>query len=308
MLIYEKLNSYLGADEFPSNNASMSNNGYEFNMFWRIIKSNNFNFDVSFNIAKTENEITSIKGDKMETKLPMYSIINQVGEEANSFYGFIYEGVFESAEEALSANLVNDVGIPYMAGDAKFMDVSGPDGAPDNVINSYDKQILGSGMPDLFGGLSVSISYKNWNLNTLWSFVRGNEVFNYIRYQNEKMTDLSNQSISTLRRWSYDGQVTDIPKAKWNDPIGNSAFSSRWIEDGSYIRCKTIMLSYKVPSINKVFMDLTIYASASNLFTFSNYLGYDPEFSYSLGSGIQGVDYGLMPQSKNIMIGINLGL
>jgi hypothetical protein len=291
-----------------SNNADMVNRVYEFNVFGRLMNTGNFTFDLGFNLAKIDNEITNIAGGEIVTEMPGFSVINRIGEKANSFYGYSYEGVFSTTEEAQAANLVNRFGLPFTAGDAKFRDISGPDGEPDGIINDYDKMVLGSGRPDLFGGVNVSISYKNLSLSTLWQFAYGKEIFNYIRYQNEKMADLSNQSITTLRRWSYEGHETDMPKAKMGDPVGNSAFSSRWLEDGSYVRCQNIMLSYKMPERFNVFNDLTIFGNVVNPFTFTKYLGYDPEFSYSYNTFVQGADYGLMPQSRKIMFGVKIGL
>ena len=308
MLVYERLSSYIGNEYYPSNNADMVNKVYEFNVFGRVINTGNFKFDLSLNLAKIENEITDITGGEIVTEIPGFAVINRIGEKANSFYGYSYEGVFSTTEEAKAANLVNRYGVPFTAGDAKFKDISGPGGVPDGIINDFDRMVLGSGRPDLFGGVNLSISYKNLSLSTLWQFVYGKEIFNYIRYQNERMADISNQSITTLRRWSYEGHETDMPKAKLGDRVGNSDFSSRWLEDGSYVRCQNIMLSYKMPEKFILFNDFTIFGNVVNPFTFTKYLGYDPEFSYSYSTFVQGADYGLMPQSRKIMFGVKIGL
>jgi TonB-linked SusC/RagA family outer membrane protein len=308
LLIYENLSSFIGDNNFPSNNASMVNRGYEIHGFGRVINTPDFNLDLGFNIARIENEITDIKGGQMVTEMPGFAVINRIGENANSFYGFIYEGIFASTEEARAANLVNSVGVPFRAGDVVYRDISGPEGVPDGIINDYDKVPLGSGRPDVFGGTELNISYKNWSLSSLWQFALGNDIFNYVRFQNEKMTDLSNQSITTLRRWSYEGHETDIPKARWGDPVGNSAFSSRWIDDGSYLRCKNIILAYNLPEGIFMLRDLTVFTYMVNPFTFTRYIGYDPEFSYSFHNFSQGVDYGLMPLSRQVMAGVKIGL
>ena len=139
-------------------------------------------------------------------------------------------------------------------------------------------------------------------------FVYGNEVFNYTRYLNERMADLSNQSSNVLQRWQFEGDITDVPRALWNDPVGNSDFSSRWIEDGSFIRLKYLTLSYSIPGKFLVFKNADFYITATNLITFDKYLGYDPEFSYSYNAMQQGVDYGLIPQTRQIIFGATVGL
>jgi hypothetical protein len=122
------------------------------------------------------------------------------------------------------------------------------------------------------------------------------------------MTGLENQSQDVLNRWQYNGQITNVPRALWDDPIGNSSFSTRWIEDGSYFRVKNISLSYRIPDQFLTFRNAEFYISVNNILTVSRYLGYDPEFSYSYSQANQGVDYGLAPQSRQFIAGIKVGL
>jgi len=236
------------------------------------------------------------------------SVINRVGEPANSFYGYRFQGVFSSQAEADAAGLLSDRGVSFGAGDAVFENVPDENGSTDQYINSNDKQILGSFEPDFFGGVFLNTRYKNFTLNIFIQGVYGNEVFNFVRYQNEKMTDLSNQGVKVLQRWQYEGQETTIPKATWDDPVGNNAFSDRWIEDGSYLRLKELTLSYSVKKKLLSINNLKIFVTATNLFTLTGYKGYDPEFSYSAGLLYQGIDYGKMPQTRGIMGGIKIGL
>src|SRR5690606_7904655 len=128
------------------------------------------------------------------------------------------------------------------------------------------------------------------------------------RFRNESMSGIENQSATVLNRWHYEGHVTDVPRALWNDPIGNSAFSSRWIEDGSFLRLKNVTLSYTIPKEFLSFRDAQFYITASNLYTWSKYLGYDPEFGYTQMQLNQGIDYGLTPQPRQFILGIKLGL
>jgi hypothetical protein len=203
---------------------------------------------------------------------------------------------------------MNDRGMYYGAGDAIYKDISGPDGLSDGIINEYDKTIIGSSNPDFFGGLTTVFTYKRFSLSGTLQYVVGPEVFNYVRYKNERMIDLSNQSVNVLNRWQHDGQETNVPRAVWDDPMGNTEFSSRWIEDGSYLRVKNITISYRVRTKFLFLRNAEVYVSANNLFTKTDYLGYDPEFAYSHSQIYQGVDYGLPPHVKQFIAGIKIGL
>ena len=308
MLILTPLKSYFGYSYRPENGGKMQNTGTEMNTFIRVIDGRSFKWDIQANISKVKNEILSLTGDKLISQVEGAEIVNQVGFPANSFYGYIFEGVYDSEEEAKTANLRNDKLVRYSAGDAIYVDLSGPEGMPDGIINQYDKTAIGSSMPNVYGGVQNTFTYKKWTLNTLINFVSGNDIFNYVRFKNESMTGLENQSASVLSRWQYEGQDSGIPRALWNDPIGNSSFSTRWIEDGSYLRIQNISLSYRIPNKFLQFRNAEFYVSANNVFIFSKYLGYDPEFSYSYSHAEQGIDYGQTPQARQFIIGIKLGL
>lgn len=308
MLIHRPMKPYFGYDFMSINGGEARNRGIDIGLFIRVLDRGHFKWDLSGTWSAVQNEIVRMEGDRFLVEMEGAEIINQPGYQANSFYGYIYEGVYSTSQEALDANLLNDKFMPYQAGDAIFTDLSGPEGVPDGIINQYDKTILGSSLPSQFGGLENTIHYKNWSLSAFVHFVRGNEVFNYVRYLNERMSDLDNQSINVLNRWQYEGHQTDVPRADWNDPMGNASFSSRWIEDGSFVRLKNITLTYKLDQKFLAFRNAKIYVSAINLFTLSNYMGYDPEFGYSRSQMDQGIDYGLSPLTRQFLAGIKLGL
>jgi TonB-linked SusC/RagA family outer membrane protein len=308
MLIFAPLEAYFGFDYRPENGGKMQNQGFDLSVFFRLIDRPSFKWDVQASYSQVKNEVLEIKGDKLVTKLKVAEIVNMPGEQANSFYGYIYKGVYASAEQAEQANMVNDRYQKYQAGDAIYEDISGPNGQPDGVINNYDKTVIGSSMPESYGGFSNTFTYKRWALNAFIQFSNGNEVFNYLRYTNENMMGLGNQSTKILDRWQYDGHQTEIPRALYGDYIGNSDFSTRWIEDGSYLRIKNVSLSYTIPGEWLVFKNAQFYVAASNLLTLTNYIGYDPEFAFSSAHVTQGIDYGLTPQPRQFVIGIKLGL
>lgn len=308
ILIYKPLESYYGYEFMPVNGGEVSNKGIDVGIFFRIIDQANFKWDLSGTWSTVQNEVMRMEGDRILTELEGAEIINEPGYEANSFYGYIFDGVYSTSQEAQEANLLNDKYKPYQAGDAIFRDLSGPEDAPDGIINHYDKTIIGSSLPSHFGGIDNTIKYKNWSLSAFVHFVVGNEVFNYVRYLNERMSGLDNQSINVLNRWQYEGHQTDVPRASWNDPTGNASFSTRWIEDGSFLRLKNLSLAYTLDRKFLAFRNAKFYVSAINLVTLSNYLGYDPEFGYSRSQIDQGIDYGLSPQTRQFLAGIKLGL
>lgn len=308
MLIYEPQSAYIGFETLPTNEGELLNRGWEGSFSSRVCNTKRFRWDLGVNLNWMKSELMEIRSGSLINEFPGGEYISSVGNPLLSFWGFVYNGVFKDSETALEANLVNKKGLPFRAGDAIFEDLSGPDGTADGIINDYDKTIIGSPIPDFYGGLYSSMAYLRWSLNIQLQFVHGNDVFNYLRSQNEKMSDLSNQGTYVLNRWHYEGQETDVPQAAWDDPVGNSAFSTRWIEDGSYLRIKDITLAYTIPDKFLAFNNASFYFTVSNLLTFTHYYGYDPEFSYSFETIQQGIDYGLAPHTRKFMIGIKVGL
>ena len=136
----------------------------------------------------------------------------------------------------------------------------------------------------------------------------GNDVYNYMRQQFESGSRFMNQTTAMTRRWQNEGQQTDIPRVAFQDPMGNARFSDRWIEDGSYLRLKTVTLSYRLPITSTFIQGLQFWVQTNNLFTLTKYLGTDPEFAFS-GSVIgQGIDLGRLSQSRSLVAGIKINL
>ena len=133
-------------------------------------------------------------------------------------------------------------------------------------------------------------------------------MYNYTRAQLESMSNAYNQTDAVLNRWRTNGQVTSIPKATWGDPMGNARFSNRWIEDGSYLRLRTVTFSYDVPLKSAFFKYATAYVTGNNLVTLTHYKGYDPEFSATESIFGQGVDNTLEPQVRSVQVGFRFGL
>ena len=168
--------------------------------------------------------------------------------------------------------------------------------------------VIGNPNPDIYGNLFTRLSYKGLSLDVNFNYSVGNDVYNYYRQQLESGSSFYNQTTAMLNRWTVDGQLTDIPAVAYGDPVGNSRFSDRWIEDGSYLRLKDITLSYNVPVSASWLQGLTVWASGTNLVTLTKYLGSDPEFSFSNNVLYQGIDNGLLGQSRSFQVGVKINL
>ncbi len=157
----------------------------------------------------------------------------------------------------------------------RFTDVNG-----DKVIDSKDRMVIGNPNPELTGSISANIAYKRFSLQGLFNFSVGNDLYNGVRYNLEKMSGYENQSVAIENRWRTEGQVTNHAKSGMGNPMGNAEFSDRWIENGSYLRLKSLVLGYdfNVEKMNYI-KAIKLYATANNLFTVTDYLGFDPEFS-----------------------------
>ncbi|QIL38260.1 hypothetical protein G7074_02570 [Pedobacter sp. HDW13] len=285
----------------------MQTSGLDFGLNTRILNKT-FKWDLGLNLGLYRNKIQSLPGgNDIVTSYANGSYITRVGQAANLFYGQRTNGVYATDAEAAAAGLsiVNSAGatVPFKGGDMRFIDTNG-----DKIINNADRVVIGNPNPDLFGSFNNTLGYKNWTLDVLVSFVLGNDIYNYTRAMLESGSTYYNQSDIMRNRWRGEGQVTNVPKASYGDPMGNTRFSDRWIEDGSYLRLRSVNLTYNVPLKTKAIKYAKIYATGNNLFTLTNYLGYDPEFSATGSIFTQGVDTTLEPQFRSVQLGVRIGL
>jgi hypothetical protein len=197
----------------------------------------------------------------------------------------------------------NGSAVAFKGGDVRFIDANG-----DKLIDDRDRQVIGNPNPDFFGSIVNSLSWKSFSLETFFTFTQGNDIYNYTRRQLESQSNFNNQTTAVLNRWRNDGHVTSMPRASLGDPLGNSRFSDRWIEDGSYFRLRSATLSYNLPIKTNFLRYSVLYITGNNLFTLTNYLGYDPEMSGTSSALGQGVDITLEPQFKSLQVGVKFGL
>ena len=308
MLVYESLATTTGFTSVLTNGGSMETKGIELSLNTRIINHKNFKWDLGINIGTYKNKILAVPNGSLTTDYAGATILTANGNAANVFYGYTSKGVFATEAAATAAGLQkrNPDGsfTAFKAGDIQFADLNG-----DKVIDANDRSAIGNPNPDFVGGITSRWVYKNFAIDALFTFSQGNDAFNYIRYKLESVSTTENQLISVNNRWRTDGQVTNMPKATFGDPMGNSRFSDRWIEDASYFRLRTLSLSYNVPIRKpKFFTGINIYLAAQNLFTLTAYKGFDPEFSARPSVFAQGIDTGLDPIFRSATFGVRLGL
>lgn len=294
---YKKTSDMLMTITLPAGSAPARtlnyNGGTIINKGWEIsVKSVNFrgkfSWDTDFNISFNKNKLESLRLTQvyytaMTTDyVNDYVVRNVPGRPLGSFYGYVAEGVDPET------------------GDMIYKDVN-----KDGVISASDRTYIGDPNPDFTFGLTNNFSWKGFNLNILLQGSVGNDIYNVSRMETEGMYDGKNQSTKVLDRWRVPGQITSVPKAGWN--IKNSSY---FVEDGSYLRVKSISLSYDVPKriISKLGISrLQPYFTASNLLTWTSYSGMDPEVNqYGNNGAVQGLDWGTYPLNRSFVFGLKL--
>ena len=295
MLIWKKGPAWIGNRyDAQANIGEVRNTGLEITL-GHANHIGKFNYSVDANVSYVKNELTKLNGGD-----PIYGdrVVSKEGLPLFTFWGYQYQGVYKTDAEAeahlpgyTKAGSVN----PYHAGDAIFADLNG-----DGIIDDNDKTDLGNSFPKLSYGLNLNCDYKGFDLNLFFQGVTGNKIYNALRERLEGNGTESALSKDMINVWTADNIEGNIP-----NPAGNSenmANSSRFIENGSYLRLKNVQIGYNFQKdlISKIGLSkLRLYAQMSNVFTITKYNGYDPE----VGSG---VDYGNYPQARTLMFGMNL--
>ena len=193
-------------------------------------------------------------------------------------------------------------------GDIRFRDLN-----RDGVINTSDREMMGSPWPDYEGGITNTLSYRGFDLTGFVQFSLGNDVFNANGiYQNQYGSGGDNHTTRALRRWTPTNTNTTEPRAVWGDPNLNTRNSDRFIEDGSYLRLKNIVLGYTLPGslTSRIrYRTMRVYVQAQNLVTLTRYSGFDPEVHYDGQTAIsRGTDFYTLPQARTFTFGFNVGL
>lgn len=305
---------------FKGNVGKMENSGFELEAGYHK-RSGDLTFDLTANLGTVRNKVTDlfVPGNTIfagsNADFGGYNITKtESGQSVQGFYGWVVDGIFQSQSEIDAANAIDgDAGSPYQSqaapGDLRFVDFDG-----NGVINESDRTYLGSFLPDFSYGLNFAANYKNFDLSLFVQGVQGNEVYNGTKVLTQGMLRLFGAETDVLNAWTPENPNTDVPRAVNGDPNQNSRTSTRFVEDGSYMRIKSLSIGYTLPTdvlssfAGGAIRQLRIYASFQNLLTVTDYTGYDPEIgSRTSNDLIQGIDYGQYPQPRTIMGGVQLG-
>ncbi|SMB97897.1 TonB-dependent receptor plug [Hymenobacter roseosalivarius DSM 11622] len=302
------------SDAIATNAASARNRGVDLSVTTNnfVADDQGFSWSTSLNLSAYRSEVTSLgegrpfngQGIRGGQTLVRYD----KGQPFGSFYGFVADGLFQTADELAALDAQSPTGRYQTSGtapgDIKFKDLNG-----DGVVNGNDRAFIGNPNPKFTYGLNNTLSFKGFDLNVFLQGSQGNDVYNLNRYYLDGgLAAATNAGTIALERWTGPGTSNYIPRAVANDPNENNRVSSQYVEDGSYMRVKLLTLGYTLPAslLSTLHSQrIRLYVSSQNLLTITNYTGFDPELGNQGGSF--GVDRGIYPQSRVFLAGINLG-
>ncbi len=301
----------LGAAFTQRNGASTNTKGFEFNIGYNHNKGGDFSWSANLNLGTSKNEATKLSDGLLFIESSTFEGENlsriTEGESLFYFYGLETDGLFQQGD--------NTSAQPNAApGDIRFVDQNS-----DGVINSDDNVKIGNPFPELTYGLNLSANYKNFDATIFFSGVSGNDIYNTTLYDLEGMTRLFNAGTAVLNRWTPTNTNTSVPRFT-ADHSDNVNRSDRFIEDGSYAKLRNLTIGYSLSSstlssiANGALSKFRIYATGQNLFTITDYSGYDPEIGgsstvtpgqQSAAAGV-GIDRGVYPQPRALILGVQL--
>ncbi len=290
---------YINAGEIRNRGVEVLLTTYNFN-------NDVFSWSTDFVFSYNENEVISINSDTPLTtgNIGLNYTLGRIqpGYPVNVFYGFVQEGIFQTVEEVNNAAVQSPGTNPATStapGDIRYKDLNN-----DGIINDDDRTFIGNPNPDFTYSLNNTFKMGNFDLNIFLQGVYGNDIFNANRLYTENMSVTTNQSTAVLDRWTGPGTSNTMPRAVFGDPNNNARPSTRYIEDGSYLRLRNVNLGYNLPVdsfTNSPLSSARVYLSGQNLFTITDYSGFDPEV------GPNGIDNNIYPVTRTFTVGLNIG-
>ncbi len=317
LLLNALLPTSSGYSSAMKNIGSIRNEGLEITLNTVNVKTKKFSWNTDFNISFNKSKILAL--NESQDKLfstpsfigqyatnPLY--ISEVGQPVGMFQGFVWEGTYKYSDfdtpspnvYTLKTGIADNGTTNVQPGDIKYRDLNN-----DGTINSYDLTLIGRGLPIHTGGINNNFSYGNLSLNVFFQWSYGNQIYNANRLSfegNGNVRTLFNQYATYADRWTPENPESNIFKANGHGVIGYH--SSRVIEDGSYIRLKTVALDYKLPTrwVKPLYMKSLIFGVAGqNLITWTNYSGMDPEVSTRNTTLMPGFDYSAYPIARTVV-------
>lgn len=299
------------------NAASMKNTGVDLQLGYNKT-SGSFTWNVTGNIGFIKNGILSLNtpgatiDDGADADFGNGNITRTVaGQPIQSFYGYVVDGIFQSQDDVNKSPVQIPGTNPAKStapGDIKFKDLNN-----DGKITAQDRTFLGTYIPKFTYALNASGGYKNFDFSLFFQGVHGNKIFNGTRVLREGMARLFGAGVEVLNAWTPERTNTDVPRAISGDPNQNARVSDRWIESGSYLRLKNVILGYTVPAsalrniTHGAVSNVRVYISSQNLLTFTKYKGWDPEIGSKNTTLTNGIDYGQYPSARSFQFGLQVG-
>lgn len=318
--------TYNGFSTLDINGGTMDNQGWEFSLFYTAVKSKKLRLDFNFNISHNQNLIREVsplvrrESNSAVLQNNVFKVYLQENNPFGSFYGFKFKGVYkdrnstialdENGNQIIGPNgqqIFMRFGYPsidyvFQPGDSMYEDIN-----HDGNIDYKDVVYLGNGNPNLTGGFGTAITFNgNLRLGVNFTYRTGYQIINGTKISTTNMYGFSNQSTAVLRRWKAEGDVTDMPRATYATGY-NFLGSDRYVEDGSYLRLRSVTLKYDV---NKDFLKriglkgLSANVTMENILTFTKYTGQDPEVPVRLSTFSTVVDNSTTPPIKTITLGL----
>jgi TonB-linked SusC/RagA family outer membrane protein len=343
MLITAPIPNYLGGGSWMGieapwvNLGELRNTGYEITLNTVPISNADWSWSSDLIFSQNENEVISLGDESLfyDVNVQWFHHVTRtaVGKPIGQLYGYVVEGIFEDQAD-IEAHATQNDKVDRLSGvwpgDLKFKDISGPEGVPDGSIDAtYDRTYIGNPYPDFSFGWNNSVKFKDFDFTVYVQGTYGNDIYNFTRRQTEGMTGIYSNHLKTVDNrarvvsdiedadpddvslWYVQNPDTEMPRAIPPDPNDNLRVSSRYVEDGSYLRVKNIVLGYNLPNtiVSKIkARSLRVYVNLQNIYTLTNYSGYDPEIgSYNQDPLLTGVDNGRYPLPRMYTAGLTLG-